>query len=249
MKSDFKIFIGWDMAQSEAAEVCADSIRRFTGNEVPIAFIQRDVLSYKNLYWRPHDPNQSTDFAFTRFLTPYLAGFYGSALFCDCDFFWRKDPREILKYQKKQIPVQVVQHDLTPQMLTDTKMNGRHQSYYPKKNWSSLMLFNMDSEYSNVYLKKLTPRTVSENSAGWLHQFEWYPFTDKDQALPPTFNHLAGYGYNNPDPHAVHFTDGGPWLSSEYNNVEFAQEWIDFRNQLGKNKCTTPFSTGFAYKN
>jgi hypothetical protein len=249
MKSEFKIFIGWDSNQSEAAEVCADSIHRFTGNEVPIAFIQRDVLSYKNLYWRAHDPNQSTDFAFTRFLTPYLAGYYGTALFCDCDFFWRKDPREILQYQDKMVPVQVVKHDLSPMMLTDTKMHGRVQTWYPRKNWSSMMLFNMETIYAIQYCEDLTPKTVSEKSPSWLHGFEWYPWLNCIESLPTSFNHLAGYGYDNADPHAVHFTDGGPWLSKEYENVEFAQEWIDFRNSLGSNKCTTPYSTRSASKN
>jgi hypothetical protein len=248
MKSDFKIFIGWDMAQSEAAEVCAASIHRFVGNEVPIAFIQRDVLSYKNLYWRHPDPNASTDFAFTRFLTPYLAGYYGTALFCDCDFLWRKDPREILQYQDKNLPVQVVQHQLEPNNLPAKKMNGKIQKFYAYKNWSSMMLFNMDSPYTLEYITKLTPSNVSERSAAWLHGFEWYPGLNRTESLPKSFNHLVGYGYNHPDPHAVHFTDGGPWLDKKYETVEFAQEWIDFRNNLGKHKCTTPYLTSSASK-
>lgn len=230
MKSDFKIFIGWDFAQSEAAEICAESIRRFTKDEVPIQLICRDVLSMRGLYWREQDPGQSTDFAFTRFLTPYLANYRGTALFCDADFFWRKDPREILQYQDEYVPVQVVQHQISEARLASTKMCGVPQKWYPKKNWSSLMLFNCEH---NLYrLNKLNPISVSEASPAWLHQFEWFEEIESYDSLPLSFNHLADYGYPERDPHAVHFTDGGPWLDKRYESAEFADEWLAFRSQF-----------------
>ena len=234
MKHNFKIFIGWDFNQSEAAEICAESINRFTNGEVPIHFIQRDVLALKGLYWRGRDPKQSTDFAFTRFLTPYLAGYYGTALFCDSDFLWRKDPREILKHQDHYQPVQVVHHQLSQELLPATKMLGKPQKWYPRKNWSSLMLFNMTTRRNAEKLQVLNPNSVSEQSASWLHDFDWCPEIGMYSSLPTSFNHLAGYGYKNTDPHAVHFTDGGPWLSNQYDNVEFADEWLSLRKEFAE---------------
>jgi hypothetical protein len=100
-------------------------------------------------------------------------------------------------------------------------MNGLKQEWYPRKNWSSLMFFHCDHPDN----KKLTPETVSKESAKWLHRFEW---TDiKGGGLPSSFNHLAGYDYPATDPHAVHFTDGGPWLPG-YEKTEFADEWFAF---------------------
>jgi hypothetical protein len=234
MMRDFKIFIGYDQNQSEAAQVCAESIHRFTGNEVPINFIDKDKLHLKNLYWRAHDPCQSTDFAFTRFLTPYLAGYYGTALFCDSDFLWRKDPREILQYQNKNVPVQVVQHQLTPDDAKPTKMGGKVQTFYPKKNWSSLMMFNMGGQYSRNILHSLDPSAVSEESAAFLHGFGWSPYMDPMDSLPKSFNHLIGYkGYDDPDPVAVHFTDGGPWHGEKYKKLPFASEWLALADRMG----------------
>lgn len=232
MKHDFKIFIGWDMSQAEAALVCAESIHRFTGNEVPINFIQKDKLQLQNLYWRKHDVCQSTDFAFTRFLTPYLAGYYGTALFCDSDFLWRKDPREILTHRDTRVPVQVVQHELNPDQIKPTKMGGKVQTFYPKKNWSSLMMFNMN-RLTNPVLHKLSPDYVSEASAQSLHQFDWYQDIEQEASLPKEYNHLVGYkGYDAVDPTAVHFTDGGPWLSEKYSKVPFADEWMALRKTM-----------------
>jgi hypothetical protein len=234
MKHDFKIFIGWDINQAEAAEVCAESIHRFTGNEVPINFIERDKLQMKGLYWRPHDSRQSTEFAFTRFLTPYLAGYHGTALFCDCDFFWRKDPRTILEYRDERKPVQVVQHNLQSSDINNTKMAGKIQTFYPKKNWSSLMLFNMDTPGNRLTCKRLDPVSVSEAPAHWLHGMEWCcEYMEVEHGgLPKSFNHLVGYnGYDDPDPAAVHFTDGGPWLGGQYIDQPFSYEWLALRDK------------------
>jgi hypothetical protein len=130
---------------------------------------------------------------------------------------WRKDPMELMDYINDD-PVRVVKHDITPEQLSATKMNGKVQKWYPRKNWSSMMLFNN----AHPDCRKLTPESVSTMPASWLHGFEWTNI-DATEGLPRKFNHLVGY-YDDPDPVAVHFTDGGPWLPG-YENVEFATEW------------------------
>jgi hypothetical protein len=98
-------------------------------------------------------------------------------------------------------------------------MDGKKQVWYPRKNWSSLMLFNN----SHFDCKGLTPAAVSYAAPAYLHGFAWTD-VDKWAGLPNSYNYLVGYYSHNKNPHAVHFTDGGPWLQG-YEDVEFAEEW------------------------
>ncbi len=82
---------------------------------------------------------------------PFLAGFQGWALFCDCDFLWLGDVAELLKFADATKALHCVQHDYRP--TETTKMDGQVQTVYPRKNWSSLMLFNCD----HPSVRKLTP--------------------------------------------------------------------------------------------
>lgn len=211
-----RFFIGFDTAQADAAYACARSMQRW----VPasnINFIRLDEMKKRGYYWRTDDGTGSTEFTYTRFLVPYLSGYTGHSVFCDSDFLWRRSPYELLPYISFKDPVRVVKHNLTPEMLTSVKMNGKEQKWYPRKNWSSLMLFNND------HCKALTPAAVSTEKASWLHGFEWCKI-DQTEPLPNRFNHLVGYYPDDADPVAAHFTDGGPWMEG-YEDVAFAEEW------------------------
>ncbi len=70
-----KVFIGWDSREDIAYQVCRESLARNSSIELNIKPIKQSDLREKNLYWREHDPLSSTEFSFTRFLTPYLAGY------------------------------------------------------------------------------------------------------------------------------------------------------------------------------
>lgn len=180
-----------------------------------------ELFDMAGWYWRDPKAKASTEFTYTRFLVPYFSGYYGQAIFCDNDFLWRKSP-DILFDLMEADPthaVRVVQHELTPEQITAVKMDGKAQSWYPKKNWSSMMVFNN----AHPDCMKLTPETVSENEIDWLHQFKW---THDAPPLPKTFNYLVGYDYAVQDPYAVHFTDGGPWLGGKFEDVEYAKEWF-----------------------
>lgn len=199
-----KIFVGHESAHPEMFEVCAASIRRYSNIEIV-------RLEKPEEYLRPFE-GESTDFAFTRFLVPYLSNYSGISIFCDGDFLWRCDPAETVEYL--QGCVAVVKH---PMLITQehAKMDGKVNRPYARKYWSSLMVFD------NEKCKVLTPLVVNTQSAEWLHRLEWAG--EDISELPATYNYLVGYyGFDNPK--AVHFTDGGPWLS-EYKNVPFSKEW------------------------
>lgn len=214
METPFKIFIGYDARESVASYVCADSILQHTEHPISFTFLKLENLT--ECYDRPRDTNQSTDFAFSRFLTPYLSGYQGWSLFVDCDFVFTDDVRRIFDCMNDQKSVLVCQHSYTPK--TKTKFLGQNQTNYPRKNWSSLMLFN------NSKCKALTPEKVCGETGKYLHQFEW----TRDELigeLPLDWNFLVGeYSRPNKLPRGIHYTLGGPYFS-EYRRCDFSSEW------------------------
>ena len=223
MKTKVKLFIGHDNKQSSICDACRLSVQDHSNIEIDT--IHLNSLQGKGLFWRPQAEG-STDFAFTRFLTPYLKGFYGYAIFCDSDFIWNSDPLELLDVVDQGKAVSVVKHNISQEQIKPFKMDGQKQSWYPRKNWSSLMVFNCDHPFT----KRLTPQVVSESPAGYLHEFKWCD--DKNiGSIPHTYNYLVGYYNDIEDPKAVHFTDGGPWHPG-YENVEFADRFNFYKQKL-----------------
>ena len=82
------VFIGYDEGEKIAYHVLAESIRRNSSGPVAIT-----PLCLNNLpkFTREKNTNQSTDFAFSRFLVPYLSNFDGWSIFMDCDMMFRGD--------------------------------------------------------------------------------------------------------------------------------------------------------------
>lgn len=223
MKQNVKMFVGLDSSQHAAYDTCRLSIE--DNSKLEVLPVSISTLTNSGLYWRNQTVG-STEFAFTRFLTPYLKGYYGYAIFCDSDFIWNCDPLELIDMVDPRMAVSVVQHNITEDQIKPTKMNNKQQSWYPRKNWSSLVVFNCD----HAFTKRLTPVVVSESPAGYLHEFRWCDDSLIGQ-LPHTYNYLVGYYHDNPNPKAVHFTDGGPWHSG-YENVEFAERWNFYKNKV-----------------
>jgi hypothetical protein len=56
----------------------------------------------------------STEFSFSRFLTPYLCGYRGQSIFMDCDMIVRGDIYDVLEHCDLSHDVFVVKHDYTP---------------------------------------------------------------------------------------------------------------------------------------
>merc|ERR1711916_200606 len=105
-----------------------------------IKLVKQDLIDQK-LFWR-EDKTGATEFTYTRFLVPYLNNYEGWALFCDSDFLWTCDVNEVFeKYSDSKNAVSCVKHNYT-NCHGKTKMDGRPQEFYPRKNWSSLMSFN-----------------------------------------------------------------------------------------------------------
>ena len=232
MAEPFRIFIGWDRREPEAYEVAEFSLRRRSSIPVAVMPIKLDELRSQSLYTRDADPLASTEFTYSRFLTPTLAGFKGWALFCDCDFLWLGDVAGLVQYARGSKAIYCVQHDYRP--TETTKMDGAVQTVYPRKNWSSLMLFNC----GHAAVRSLTPEVVNREPGAYLHRMQWV--RDEDiGALPVEWNWLEGWSEKpkHGTPKAVHFTRGGPWFE-QWQHVEYGELWRAEYNAMRHDRRT-----------
>lgn len=228
----FRVFVGYDSREDIAYRVCRRSLLRRSSIPLEIIPIVQDELRSAGLYWREREPTESTEFSFTRFLTPHLAGYRGWALFIDCDFLFVADVAELARMCAAANPrhaVLCVHHDYAPKEAT--KMDGAVQTLYPRKNWSSMVLFNCGHPKNRA---ALTPDEVSTRSGAHLHRFAWLD-DDEVGEVPFVWNFLVGHNRVDPDdvagttPRAIHYTSGGPWFE-RYKDCEFADLWIQERD-------------------
>lgn len=212
------ICIGFDPHEAIAFNVLAHSITRRASKPVKIIPLRLDQLG--EIFTRPKSPEQSTEFTYTRFLTPYLAE-GGTSLFLDSDMLCLCDIYELdacpSRAGEENCDVRVVKHDYTPN--PSNKFRNQKQTAYPCKNWSSLMLFHGWRQP----VRNLTPDYVNTASAMDLHQFKW---AESVGELPLAYNHLVGEYAPNPRAKIIHYTRGGPWFKN-FENCEFAKEWFD----------------------
>lgn len=217
--SVLKIFIGYDPVESVAWHTMTHSI--LSRSSVPVAIVPVNIANLKGIYTRERDPKQSNEFSFTRFLVPFLSGYEGFAAFFDCDMLLRTDVAALFDLAAKDPAkaVHVVQHDYEPR--DDIKYLNTVQYRYPRKNWSSVVLWNCGHPSNRA----VTPEFVNTATPMELHRFQWL----KDEeigAVDVRWNWLVGEYADPPqDVHNVHWTVGGPYFH-EYKGADFAQEWF-----------------------
>ena len=226
MQSDvFRVFIGYEPREAVAYSVLVHSINRRASMPVSVTPLMLSQLD--SLMTRPRDPLQSTEFSFSRFLTPYLANFEGWALFMDCDMLMLDDIANLWRLRDDRYAVMCVKHDHVP--TEDTKFLGERQTRYEKKNWSSVMLFNC------ARCTALTPDYVNSASGLQLHRFEWLGDDDLIGELPHRWNHLVDYDPSVPveELSNIHYTIGGPYFD-EYRDCSYADLWFAERDDALK---------------
>ncbi len=233
-----RLFIGYDSREPVAYHVLANSILRQATSPVAITPLTRNLLG--SLYTRERTSLEATEFSFTRFLVPYLSDYQGLSMFMDCDMLVRADIAELVGLVERLAansarhaylgtgPVHAVyccQHDYTPR--AGLKMEGQVQTVYPRKNWSSLMVFN------NHECRALTPYAVNTESGLFLHRFQWLE-PDQVSALPLEWNWLVGEYAPNPDAKVLHYTLGGPWFPNTA-DCDHADLWLEeYRQTTGQ---------------
>ncbi len=220
-----KVFVGYDPVESVAWHTMVHSI--FTRSSRPVAVVPLNIRNLTTIYTRPRDPKQSNEFSFTRFLVPYLCNYQGHAIFFDCDMMLRTDINEMLDVIDKQPgkAVYVVKHDYEPK--DKVKYLNTIQYKYPRKNWSSVVLWNCEHPANRV----VTAEFVNNASPLDLHRFTWLDDADIGE-LDVRWNWLVGE-YDKPptDVKNVHWTVGGPYFE-EYKHADFAEEWFAERDSV-----------------
>ena len=216
-----RVFIGYDRQEIVAYHAMCQSI--IDRASVPVSFTPLALSMLKPVFDREINPMQSTEFAFSRFMVPYLSGYEGWSLFTDCDMVLRTDIAELWALRDERYAVMCCQHDYTPK--EDTKFLGHTQTKYPKKNWSSVLLFN------NARCKALTPEYVNTRSGLELHQFKWLASDDEIGALPLRWNHLVDVYPHDDAAALVHYTLGGPYFEA-YADCDYAEDWHQAQQRM-----------------
>lgn len=224
----FRVLIGWDEREAEAALVAAKTLREVTHGEIEPEFLKVDKLRAQGLLWRLSDHRggqdydlvsnapSSTRFAISRFLAPLLVQ-QGHVLCVDCDVVFLRDPREMIFGDKA---VYVVKHNHDPlHPLQPWKMVNQVQLPYFRKNWSSVCLWNVDHPANH----RLSLRDVNERPGRDLHRFYWL-HDDEIGTLDPEWNWLVDVEPRPEKLGIAHMTLGGPWLEG-WKEGSFDEEW------------------------
>jgi hypothetical protein len=196
-----RIFAGYDPNEAAGYHTLCHSVMTRASEPLSITPIIKNTFPE----WRREGKNDgATEFSFSRFLVPYLCGYRGHAIFVDgADMLCLGDVADLWAMRSHRYAVQVVKHP--EYQVQDLKMWDQPNRKYPKKNWSSVMIFNC--EYHHAH--ELSPENVATKPGSWLHQFEWCG-DNKIGGLPAAWNSLVGHDRYHPNVKLLHFTNGLP---------------------------------------
>jgi lipopolysaccharide biosynthesis glycosyltransferase len=217
-----RVFIGYDEREAIAFHVACQSIICNTKTDVQITPLVTDSLRYAGIYNRPADPKASNAFSYTRFMVPYLSGYVGKSIYMDPDVIVLADLRELLaECEDVMTPVWVAKHDYDPKR--ELKYFGAKQYKYPRKNWSSIMVFE-----NSACQFQLHPENVNQKSPQWLHQFGWVGDRNIGE-IPIEWNWLVDEYEHNDNAKLLHYTNGIP-PTQHKNQTDHQADWDKYLN-------------------
>ena len=206
------VFVGFDQLEAIAYHVFCQSVL-----EKSTSLINFTPLAHQNLnFFKNHDDG-SNKFIYSRFLTPFLNEYSGWAIFADGDMVCNHDITELWNLKDPSKAVQVVKHDYKTKKTV--KYLGNKNEDYPRKNWSSLVLWNCEHPANKI----LTPEFIQDKPGSFLHRFSWLDDSQIGE-LPIEWNWLAIEYPNNPAAKIIHYTLGTPCFK-EYSTTSQADIW------------------------
>lgn len=211
------LIVGFDQREAIAYHVFCQSVLEKAS--IPVQFlplVENTLTGYRETH-----TDGSNRFIYSRFLTPYLCDFQGWAIFADGDMVCQTDIKELWDLRDESKAVQVVQHDY--QTKAHTKYLGNKNENYPRKNWSSVILWNCAHPAHGV----LTPEFIQQQNGAFLHRFSWLT-DDLIGALPREWNWLAIEYESNPGAKLIHYTLGTPCFK-DYAQTSMADRWHAIR--------------------
>lgn len=227
-----RVYIGYDSREQAAWDVAAKTARSYGCEVYPV---YEDRLRQAGLMTRPLDRRgqmwdlnsnapQSTEFAISRFWVIVLAH-SGWCLGVDCDVVFMEDPHELERYYDPSKAVMVVKHpEFTPKEsvpFVHTKMDGQLQTFYRRKNWSSVIAWNADHPAN----KRLNTTSLNQWPGRDLHGFCWLADEEIGE-LPPEANWLVGVQPKPKRPIIAHFTLGVPAMVG-HENDQHSEIWTE----------------------
>ena len=221
MNEIVNIVVGFDKKEAIAYHTFTQSV--IERSSLPVKFLPLNISTLSN-YNEVHNDG-SNDFIYSRFLVPYLMNFKGWAIYADGDMVCLEDIKKLWDLRDNKYAVQVVKHNYKTKI--QNKYWGNKNEDYPRKNWSSLIMWNCNHSSH----KKLTPEFIKKQTGAFLHRFSW--INDKDIGeLPKEWNWLALEYEEKKGINLIHYTIGTPCFE-EYENTSLSSYWkISFLNML-----------------
>lgn len=207
------LVVGFDQREAIAYHTFCQSVLEKAS--LPVQFLPLAVNTLQG--YRESHTDGSNAFIYSRFLTPYLNDFKGWAIFADGDMICQSDIRALWDLREPDKAVMVVKHDY--QTKASQKYLGNKNENYPRKNWSSLVLWNCAHPAHRI----LTPEFVQKQTGAFLHRFTWLEDSMIGE-LPREWNWLTTEYEDNHAAHLLHYTLGTPCFR-DYQNADMADEW------------------------
>jgi len=213
MNEKINIVVGFDQRESIAYHTFTQSV--IEKASLPVSFIPLAINTLKD-YKETH-ADKSNDFVYSRFLTPYLSNYKGWAIFADGDMICQTDIKELWALRDESKALLVVKYDY--QTKAHQKYLNNINENYPRKNWSSVILWNC----AHPKYKILTPKFITNQTGKYLHRFSWLDDSDIGE-LPPEWNWLAIEYPENKKAKLIHYTLGTPCFK-DYRDTEMSDAW------------------------
>ena len=207
------IIVGFDPREAIAYHVFCQSVLEKAS--VPVRFLpltRQSLVGYEERH-----SDGSNLFTYTRFLCPYLMNYKGWALFADGDMVCQEDISALWNLRDPSKAVQVVKHDY--QTKAHQKYLGNKNENYPRKNWSSVILWNCEHPDN----RQLTPELIGSNNGAFLHRFRWLG-DELIGELPKEWNWLAIEYDSHPHASLIHYTLGTPCFAA-YRHSDLSDHW------------------------
>ncbi|MCO5761421.1 MAG: hypothetical protein NHG36_07905 [Chromatiaceae bacterium] len=219
-----RCFLGYDEREAVAMHVCTSSILRRASKPVSFCYLADNQII--DDYCETHVEGSglikpgyqpSNAFVHSRFLVPWLCGYEGWAIFMDGDMIVKADIADLWRRRDPHKALLCVQHDYRTKH--STKYFGQPNQDYPRKMWSSVVLWNC----AHPKNRKLGPEYVMQAPGSHLHRFAWLDDADIG-ALPIEWNWLVSEYEQSSEAKLLHYTIGGPYLP-EYADCDHAADW------------------------
>lgn len=220
------VYVGYDFREAAVYHAFQQSVIERASR--PVSFTPLHGPMLDNFDGQQDGTNR---FIYSRFLVPALQMFEGWAIFVDGDMTVTEDISKLWDLRNFNKAVMVVKHDYKTRhkrKLIGTPIEANNEDY-PKKNWSSVILWNCGHPKNRILSKDF----VAEAGGKTLHRFEWLNEEDVGE-IPGKWNHLVGE-QEDEDAYLYHYTLGSPGFTNyEHPGFNWHEEMLKSIHMIGE---------------